>query len=153
MTHASLRNRNHLVNITPNALKELKEEGTLIFVFGSNLRGAHGAGAAVHAQDHWGAVRGVGVGLSGNAYALPTKDERINTLPLAAIKGHVDRFKEFARLTPSLTYQVTQIGCGLAGFTPAQIAPLFSGSPDNCYFDTDWFDQLRSTANYWGHVG
>lgn len=103
-----------------------------IFVFGSNLAGRHGKGAALHARLKCGARYGVGVGLTGHAYAIPTKDERLRTLPLDAIKGHVDYFLSFARhVRPELSFQLTPIGCGLAGYTPEQIAPMFRDAPPN----------------------
>lgn len=102
-----------------------------IFVFGSNLAGKHGAGAALYARKHHGAIYGQGVGLQGQSYAIPTKDETIRTLPLPAIEGHVYWFLVFAREHPEMTFRLTPIGCGLAGFTPEQIGPMFRGAPDN----------------------
>ena len=104
---------------------------TEIFVFGSNLRGAHGKGAALFARQHHGAIYGQGIGLQGNSYAIPTKDERIRTLPLEAIEGHVYWFLVFARERPDLTFRLTPIGCGLAGYSPEQIGPMFKGAPPN----------------------
>lgn len=121
----------------------------MIFVFGSNLRGVHGAGAALHALNHHGAISGRGTGLMGNSYALPTKDERIQTLPLGEVARHVERFIRFAESRPDLTFQVTQVGCGLAGFTPDEIAPLFAAAPDNCQFDSAWSEWLPGRT-YWG---
>ena len=104
----------------------------MIFVFGSNLAGRHGKGAALTARTKHGAVYGVGVGLTGNSYAIPTKDVRLNSLTLVEIAYYVDRFKDFARLRSDLYFKVTAIGCGLAGYTPDQIGPMFKGSPANC---------------------
>jgi hypothetical protein len=109
-----------------------------VFVFGSNLTGRHGKGAALHARQHHGAVYGVGVGRTGNAYAIPTKDERLRTLPLSAIAAHVSHFIEYATLNPGLQFQVTRIGCGLAGYTDEQIAPMFRGAPENCELPDGW---------------
>lgn len=103
-----------------------------IFVFGSNLAGRHGKGAALYARRHHGARYGQGEGLQGQSYAIPTKDERLQTLPLVQIARHVGVFKAFARLNPALQFQVTPIGCGLAGYKPVQIAPLFADAPENC---------------------
>jgi hypothetical protein len=103
-----------------------------IFVFGSNLAGRHGKGAALHARRHCGAIYGQGIGLQGSSYAIPTKDERLKTLPLPAIRCHVDEFKAFAARRPRLTFEVTAIGCGLAGYKPEQIAPMFADAPTNC---------------------
>ena len=111
---------------------------TEIFVFGSNLAGRHGKGAALHARKHYGAVYGVGNGRTGNAYAIPTKDQQLRTLPLFAIQPCVRAFLSYAREHPELTFQVTRIGCGLAGYTDIQIAPLFKGAPDNCLMPYEW---------------
>ncbi|HTU17552.1 MAG TPA: hypothetical protein VMG10_05765 [Gemmataceae bacterium] len=100
----------------------------MIFVFGSNLAGRHGKGAALYARQHHGAIYGQGVGLQGSSYAIPTKDEHIRTLPLERIAEYVEEFKALARAYPDLTFQVTAIGCGLAGYKPHQIAPMFAGS-------------------------
>jgi hypothetical protein len=104
---------------------------TEIFVFGSNLTGRHGKGAALFAKKHHGAVYGVGQGLTGNSYATPTKDERIKTLPLHTIKDFVRTFVEFAKSRPDLSFRMTHVGCGLAGYKPEQIAPMFSGVTSN----------------------
>lgn len=109
-----------------------------IFVFGSNLRGVHGAGAAECAHKEHGAKWGVGYGLTGNSFAIPTKDVQIRTLPLQTIAGYVTMFIEFARGNPQLTFQVTRIGCGLAGYKPIDIAPMFKGVPENCEMPDDF---------------
>jgi len=110
-----------------------------IFVFGSNLAGRHGAGAALFARDCHGAEYGRGVGLQGYSYAIPTKDERLRTLPLDVIRTHVEWFIHFARFChPELTFNVTRIGCGLAGYTDAQIAPMFAAAPANCVLPEGW---------------
>jgi len=98
---------------------------TKIFCFGSNLAGIHGAGAAHVAMTLYGAKWGEGVGHHGNSYGIPTKDERIRTLPLARVVEYVDNFIVYARKNPELTFYVTKIGCGLAGFKESDIAPLF----------------------------
>lgn len=103
-----------------------------IFVFGSNLAGRHGAGAALYAKKYRGAVYGKGIGLHGDSYAIPTKDERLKTLPLPKIKEHVRTFIRFAQENPEMEFWVTSIGCGLAGYEPIDIAPMFNGSPSNC---------------------
>jgi hypothetical protein len=104
----------------------------VIFVFGSNKAGRHGKGAALEARQTWGAIYGQGEGLQGASYGIPTKDEHLRTLPLEAIKDAVARFKSFAHDHPEYEFQVTPIGCGLAGYRPDQIAPFFAGSPENC---------------------
>jgi len=102
-----------------------------VFVFGSNLRGAHGKGAALTARQHHGAIYGQGVGLQGQSYAIPTKDERLRTLSIPEIEGYVYWFLVFARERHDLTFRLTPIGCGLAGYTHAQIGPLFRDAPSN----------------------
>lgn len=109
-----------------------------IFVFGSNIAGRHGRGAARHAVVNCGAQYGVGEGLQGKAYAIPTKDGDLNTLPLPAIAGYVERFLVFARAHPELRFQVTRIGCGLAGLRDEQIYPLFAAAPANCLLPGVW---------------
>ena len=104
---------------TPDWITELKDNE--IFVFGSNLAGAHGGGAARLACQRFGAVWGQGVGLQGQSYAIPTMQGGVET-----IKPYVDDFIEFARMHPELRFLVTRIGCGIAGFKPEEIAPLFA---------------------------
>ncbi len=113
---------------------------TDIFVFGSNLAGRHGAGAARFAVKKHGAIYGQGIGLQGQSYGLPTKDERIQTLPLDRIAGYVADFLTLAASRPDLTFYVTPVGCGLAGYKRAQIKPMFDGMPDNCRFAETWDD-------------
>lgn len=103
---------------TPENIKQLADNE--IFVFGSNLAGAHGGGAARAARLYFGAVWGQGVGLQGQSYAIPTMQGGPET-----IKPYVDEFVEFARQHPQLTFLVTRIGCGIAGFRDQDIAPLF----------------------------
>lgn len=103
-------------------ITELKDNE--IFVFGSNLAGRHGAGAAKQALQ-WGAKYGEATGLHGQTYAIPTKDWRIQTLPLAKIEPYIKLFVLCTRHHPELKFLVTEIGCGLAGYQPFQIAPMF----------------------------
>ncbi len=110
----------------------------LIFVFGSNLAGRHGAGAAKHARLYYGAEYGVGKGLQGNAYALPTKDEKLASLSLERIAGYAREFIEFARQHPELDFKLTRVGCGLAGYTDDQIGPMFQGVPENVQVPEEW---------------
>jgi hypothetical protein len=102
-----------------------------VFVFGSNLAGRHGKGAALFAVMQRGAVPGQGVGRMGNSYGIPTKDERLQPLPLDVIAGYAAQFIEYARKHPNESFELTPVGCGLAGYIPEQIAPLFRGAPDN----------------------
>lgn len=108
---------------TPKYIKSL-EPGE-IFVFGSNLAGMHGAGAARVAHMKFGAEFGVGVGLTGQSYAIPTMQGGVET-----IAPYVDDFIAFAEQHPELTFLVTPIGCGIAGFKPGDIAPLFAKALD-----------------------
>ena len=106
-----------------------------IFVFGSNLRGMHGGGAAYIAYRKFGAIMGQGVGLQGQSYAIPTMQGGVET-----IKPYVDEFIEFAKQHPTLTFLVTRIGCGIAGFTDEEIAPLFEKAHDveNIVLPENW---------------
>lgn len=97
-----------------------------IFVFGSNLQGIHKKGAALHALTHHGAILGQGIGFQGNSYAIPTKKSPSCSLNLVQINRFVADFLEYAYCTPEHVYHVTKIGCGLAGFHPLQIAPMFN---------------------------
>ena len=106
---------------TPENITGLRENE--IFVFGSNLRGMHGGGAARVAMNRFGAVWGQGVGLQGQSYAIPTMQGGVET-----IKPYVDEFMDFAAVHPELHFYVTRIGCGIAGFSDGEIAPLFAGS-------------------------
>lgn len=99
---------------------------TSIFVFGSNLAGRHGRGAALFARQHHGAIYGRGIGRQDASYAIPTKDAQLAVLPLAVIAGHVADFVAYARANPTLDFGVTPIGTGLAGYRHDQIAPLFA---------------------------
>jgi hypothetical protein len=108
---------------TPLYITTLKENE--IFVFGSNLMGFHGGGAAAAALDHFGAIWGQGVGLQGQSYAIPTMHGGPET-----IQPYVDEFIQFAKTHPELTFYVTMIGCGIAGLEPKEIAPLFEGAID-----------------------
>jgi hypothetical protein len=112
-------------------------EDDVIFVFGSNLAGIHGAGAAKAALNY-GAQYGKGIGLSHDSYAIPTKDENIRTMPLYDIIPHIDAFAEFTHANPKMKFWVTRIGCGLAGYTDDVIAPLFRECNSNCSFAEDW---------------
>lgn len=105
-----------------------------IFVFGSNLAGIHGAGSAKEAFRLYGAVWGQGVGIAGNSYAIPTKDQHIKSMTLEQIEPYIKDFIEFAKANPSYRFNIVDIGCGLAGFKPEDIAPLFEGAPGNCHF-------------------
>lgn len=117
----------------------------MIFVFGSNEAGRHGLGAAKFAIENHGAIYGQGVGLQGNAYAIPTKDRDLKVLSLPAIKLYVKQFIKFAVKHPKMQFDVTRIGCGLAGYTPADIAPMFKDciSMDNIQLEDDFTEVLQ----------
>ena len=106
-------------DFTPDMISELKADE--VFVFGSNLEGMHGGGAAFYAWKHFGAVMGCGVGLRGQSYAIPTMQGGAET-----ITPYVDDFIAFAKEHQELFFYVTRIGCGIAGFRDKEIAPLFS---------------------------
>lgn len=114
--------------------------GEAIFVFGSNLAGRHGKGAALTARNEYGAVYGVGVGPTGRAYAIPTKDATLKVLPLYQIKHHVHNFIQYAINHPELNFFVTAIGTGLAGYRHEDIAPMFQFAPSNCQLPQEWKD-------------
>lgn len=118
-----------------------------IFVFGSNLAGIHGRGAALHAKIHYGAIPLCGVGHHGNSYAIPTKDQYIRTLPLIEVRRHISEFLIYVINRKDLQFNVTQVGCGLAGFQPSEIAPLFCAE-DNLYFDRFWEPWIKG-AKFW----
>lgn len=109
-----------------------------IFVFGSNLAGRHGAGAALFAKQHHGAVYGIGIGPQGSAYAIPTKDQNLITLSVHRIREYVMEFIIYAEGHPELTFNVTRIGCGLAGYKDSDIAPMFKDAPANCHLPPGW---------------
>ncbi len=117
-----------------------------VFVFGSNLAGRHGKGAALWARQHRGAIYGRGVGPQGNAYAIPTKDRQLRVLPLSVIHVHVADFLGYARRRPDLRFEITPIGCGLAGYRRDQIAPMFAGSPPNVILPDAFRGVLAATA-------
>ncbi len=103
---------------TPERITELRDDE--VFVFGSNLAGMHGGGAAYIAHKQFGAVMGCGVGHRGQSYAIPTMQGGVET-----IKPYVDEFIQYATKHPELFFYVTRIGCGIAGFRDKDIAPLF----------------------------
>ena len=119
-----------------------------IFCFGSNLAGIHGAGAALYAKKVHGAIYGVGVGLQGTSYAIPTKDHHIKTLPLSAIKEYVDQFIRYATDNSDMGFNMTRIGCGLAGYKDKDIAPMFTDAPMNVRLPIEWKSILGDGHDY-----
>ena len=124
---------------TPERISELKENE--IFVFGSNLAGMHGGGAAWIAYERFGAIMGQGVGLQGQSYAIPTMQGGVET-----IKTYVDEFIEFAHQHQEYKFLVTKIGCGIAGFRNEEIAPLFKNAIDleNVILPKEFVDWIQS---------
>lgn len=122
---------------TPERITELNPNE--IFVFGSNLAGSHGGGAALLAYSRFGAIWGQGVGLQGQSYGIPTMQGGVET-----IKPYVDEFIEFAKQHPEFKFLVTRIGCGIAGFRDEEIAPLFNDAIDveNVILPKDFVDVL-----------
>lgn len=125
---------------TPEHISTLKPDE--IFVFGSNLAGMHGGGAARAAVNHFGAVMGQGVGIQGQSYAIPTMHGGVNK-----IAPYVDQFIEYAKLHPQQTFLVTRIGCGIAGFTAREIAPLFRSAfgIDNIILPRDFVKAIEAS--------
>jgi hypothetical protein len=123
--------------ISPEYIEELNENE--IFVFGSNLDGLHGGGAARIAYDKFGAIWGQGVGLQGQSYGIPTMHGGIDD-----IKPYVDEFINFAKSHTELKFLVTRIGCGIAGFTDKEMAPLFKDAIEieNIYLPKSFYDIL-----------
>ncbi len=133
------RNRTENPNIAADRIDMLEENE--IFVFGSNLAGRHGGGAARVANMKFGAEWGVGVGLTGQSYAIPTMQGGVET-----IKPYVDEFIRFAQTNPEFKFLVTRIGCGIAGFRDEEIAPLFDKAMkvSNIYLPETFFTILQS---------
>ena len=124
----------------------------MVFVFGSNEAGIHGAGAARYAVVHRGARMGIPFGLVGQSFAIPTKDASIKrTLPMQNIEAYINNFIwQAATEHRDEQFQVTRIGCGLAGLKDADVAPLFKDAPSNCFFDEAWQPFLGDKFKYWG---
>ena len=130
--------------VTPDYVTHLKPDE--IFVFGSNLSGYHGAGAARQAKLDFGAVQGEGIGHFGQSYALPTVQHHIRgKLGLPEIKMYVNQFIDYARSNKSKTFLVTEVGCGLAGYAVEEIAPLFMRAVDvpNVHLSDSFWLQLK----------
>jgi hypothetical protein len=109
--------------ITPENLTTLRPNQ--IVLIGTNESGIHGAGIALYALLHWGAESGKGFGPQGQTFGLPTKDWRIKTLSLDKVNFYVDRYIDWAQNFPATEHLVTKIGCGLAGYSVPDIAPMF----------------------------
>lgn len=137
-TQAIELDENGRAKYSPEFITELAEDE--VFVFGSNLAGMHGGGAAAIAHRCFGAVWGKGVGLHGRSYAIPTMQGGVET-----IKPYVDEFIGFAKSHPELRFLVTKIGCGIAGFRNEEIAPLFAEAidVDNIILPRDFVEIIR----------
>ena len=132
-----------LARVTPHRITDLQQGE--VFVFGSNLAGHHDGGAARLARERFGAVYGQGVGLQGSSYAIPTM-----SLSLNEIAKYVEEFIWFADSHPEMKFLVTRVGCGIAGFTDEQIAPLFAkayGLPNVC-LPAEFWKVLSYRYNY-----
>lgn len=117
-----------------------------VFVFGSNLAGRHGKGAALHALENHGAIYGKGQGRQGDSYAIPTKISPWIPMPLGDIRYYISRFLLYAKAHPQDTFNVTAIGCGLAGYSPEQIAPMFRHITDNVKLPEEFLEVLNKTT-------
>lgn len=111
------------IRFSPERIESLRADE--IFVFGSNRQGWHGGGAAAYARQRFGAVWGEGIGRTGQCYAIPTMDGSVEK-----IRPYVEEFIAYAEAHPKLIFLVTEIGCGIAGYTVTQIAPFFSAALD-----------------------
>lgn len=139
-----------------------------IFVFGSNTAGIHGGGAALTAYKKHGARWGMSYGHHGNSFALPTKGHIVvysripaadgkhegfaigDTLTIAEINEYVRGLLMYAKHHPEHEFQITRLGCGLAGLKDEDVAPLFFVAPSNCSFDDKWAEYLPYAAKFWG---
>ena len=126
--------------ISPNSIRQLKNKE--VFVFGSNIHGMHGGGAARFAYEHFGAEWGVGEGLTGQCYALPTMEGS------ESFRQAVARFIQCAKENPSLTFLVTSVGCGIAGYSEEQVAPWFADASqlDNVYLPDSFWQVLEKNV-------
>lgn len=128
--------------VAPDSITSLGEQE--VFVFGSNLSGQHAGGAARLAYEHFGAQWGNGSGMQGKSYAIPTMQGGVET-----IRPYVEEFLSFAQQHPSYKFLVTRVGCGIAGFTEREIAPLFREalSIKNIYLPATFIAILESTVD------
>lgn len=131
------------MRLTPKKISFLNENE--VYVFGSNQSGIHGKGSAKIAADRFGAKAGIGFGLEGQSFAIPTKDKKIKTLELVQIKYFVDKFIEFAKRKENLKFYVVEIGCMNAGYKPSDIAPMFKEAKEieNIYLPEKFWNILN----------
>jgi len=130
--------------ITPEKIVVLRVDE--IFVFGSNLAGRHGLGAALIAVNSFGAKYGIGEGLSGQTYAIPTKDVNMKVRSIEDIQESIKKFFIFVERNSHIRFLVTKIGCGYAGYTPEDIAPLFKDAIDlkNVYLPIEFITLIEN---------
>lgn len=124
--------RKFVYNLPPN----------VIFVYGSNLKGIHGAGSAKTALMHFGAQLGISQGKRGQSYGLATCAVPGEGLSLTEIKENVERFRQYVEKNEHLYFYVTRVGCGYAGHQDKDIAPMFQGFT-RCYFPDVWKQYLN----------
>lgn len=122
-----------------------------VFVFGSNLSGRHGKGAASTALKEYGAVYGQGFGPQGNSFAIPTKGWRVEHIPFDRMKPFIEEFIRYASIHVLTQFMVTRIGCGLAGYSDKDIAPLFEEAPSNCILPIQWKPYIKYPHHYKYH--
>lgn len=115
-----------------------------IFVFGSNLDGRHGKGAAKFANQKFGAQWGVAEGITGRCYALPTVGHNLSRMPIEDVEKHVNTFLRCTSLFPELTFLVTLVGCGLAGHKIQDIGPMFSERTDNVILPIEFHEAMQN---------
>jgi hypothetical protein len=133
-----------------DCMSQLLKDLNLVFVFGSNLKGIHGAGAALFARQWRNAKIGVGEGImyykdgiTPSCYALPSKKTPKDFMEKNEFQSHIEKFKEFALNHPEMTFQVTKIGCNLAGFNEEDVIPMFADLPPNCLLPGVWLSKLK----------
>ena len=131
--------------VNENGLIDQLDEGE-IFVFGSNMAGRHGAGAALQARLKFGAIYGIGEGFTGQCYALPTLNSRLEQLSDYDLQLGIDIFLEIARGNPKLTFLLTKVGCGLAGYDETYIKDKFKDVPPNVILPQDWIEKCGRVA-------
>lgn len=135
--------KDKVISVLPSYIKELQPHQRL--VIGTNLKGVHGAGAAKQAYINKWIEWGNGTKLTNYIFPIPTKDMNIKTLPLEDINTYVKLLLLFAKTFPNLEFLVTNIGCGLAGYTPQDIAPMFKDHTDNVKLSQEFLDVLYNT--------
>lgn len=115
-----------------------KLEPNEVFVFGSNMAGRHGAGAALQAAQEWGAERGVGEGITGQCYAFPTLGSHLELIPAHWLEQSRDKLYEACMARPDKRFLLTKVGCGIAGYPESLMRGLFENPPSNLILPEDW---------------